>query len=108
MPLVERCCVLLNTRSTIVGTNIETADEEMFLSLCAVSVVAVTYLSMLSPRTGGGGRASHGNLIVRSIPRVGILIERDQGLRDIWPPSLALVEILTNYFVPEVGNLNFF
>ena len=37
----------------------------MLLSLCTASVVAVMYLSMLSPR--GKGRANHGNLIVRQL-----------------------------------------
>ena len=32
---------------------------------------------------GGGGRANHGNLIVRYVSRLGILIIRDQGLEDI-------------------------
>ena len=35
----------------------------------------LTHLSMVSPRRGGeGGRANHANLIMRSVPRVGILI----------------------------------
>lgn len=50
-------------------------DEEMLLSLCAASVVAVMYLSMLSPR--GKGRANHGNLIVRQ------LVERNIDSRSI-------------------------
>ena len=32
------------------------------------------HLSVSSPRGGGGGRATHGNLTVTYIPRVGILI----------------------------------
>ena len=32
------------------------------------------HLSMLSPRAGGGGGPNHGSLIVRSVPRVAILI----------------------------------
>ena len=32
------------------------------------------HLSMSNPREGGGGRATHGNLTVAYIPRVGILI----------------------------------
>lgn len=56
------------------------------------------HLSMLNP--GRGARAYHGDLIVKSVPRVailniryvlriGILIVRDQVLKDIRPPSLG-------------------
>ncbi len=77
---------------------------------------------MLSPRGGGWGWANHGNLIVRLVHRVGILIVRDgprvgilvvydplqQGLKDTDHLSLLRVGILTNYFVPGVGNWIFF
>ncbi len=36
-----------------------------------------------------GSRANHRNLIIRSVPMVGTVIERDPGLKDIWAPSLA-------------------
>ena len=58
------------------------------------------HLSMLSPTEGGGGggRSNHRNLIVTSVPRVGILIVhdvlrvgiffivRDRGLKGICAP----------------------
>ena len=47
------------------------------------------HLSMLSPMGRVGGRANHHNLIVSSVLRVGIVIERDPGLKDIWASSLA-------------------
>ena len=43
------------------------------LQVQGLSIDGLMYLSMSSPR-GGGGRATHGNLTVACIPRVGILI----------------------------------
>lgn len=57
--VVVSCWILVQVLLARMG------DEEMLLSLCAASVVAVMYLSMLSPR--GKGRANHGNLIVRQL-----------------------------------------
>ena len=53
------------------------------------SLSTITRLSVLSPGGGVGefglttGRLSHGNLMVRSVPRVRILIVRGEGLKDI-------------------------
>ena len=61
-------------------------------------LVVVMHLSMLNPERGA--RAYHGDLIVKSVPRVaifniryvpriGILIVRDQVWKNIRPPSLG-------------------
>ena len=63
------------------------------------------HLSMLSPR-GGGSRASHGVLTVRSVPRVGILIVQD--IRTFTSLRVAAFILSANYVVPQVGNLPHF
>ena len=59
-------------------SQIQTTDPNRPTSTRADSSVLKykIHLSMLSPR-GGGSRASHGVLTVRSVPRVGILIVQD-------------------------------
>ena len=62
--------------------------------------ITFMHLSMLS--RGRGGQANHRNVIVRSVSRVGILIYE----RHLTTFTCLQVGILTNHFVPGVGNLN--
>ena len=68
------------------------------------------HLSVSSPR-GGGGRATHGNLTVTHIPRVGILMGHAFDLsvsnsrREV---NHLFLLILTIMFCPDVGILVIF
>ena len=57
----------------------------------------ILHLSMLSPKGKGcgGNRDNHGSLIVRSVPRVEILIARD-----------VTRVAMTNYFCPRGGEFD--
>ena len=63
------------------------------------------HLSMLSPREGEKGRATHGNLIVRPVPWVGMLnvhnVPRVGKFEAIWGAQLTFACL-------RVGNFNTF
>ena len=62
----------------------------------------VMHLSMLSPREGG--RANHGSLIVRSVPRVGILFVQRTFYHLHLPPGGHFDQL----FCPRGGTFEFF
>ena len=55
----------------------------------SLKIAAFMHLSMLSPRVGGGGQATHGKLTERAFPWVGILtFKRCPRVGNLtWPPS---------------------
>ena len=65
------------------------------------------HLSMPRPRGGKGGRATHGNLTVTHIPRVGILTWRhalDLSIsKSRWEVNHLFLLVLTIIFCPGVG-----
>ena len=72
----------------------------------------VFHLSMSSPRRGVGGRATHGNLTVMQIPKVGILTWHDAFVLSIsksrWEVNHLFLLILTIILCPGVGILIIF
>ena len=69
------------------------------------------HLSMLSPGRGGGSRANHGNIIVRSVPRVGILIVSEKVSRTFDLLQLPPGGYFDHLFCPgdmECGSFFFF
>ena len=72
----------------------------------------VMHLSMSSPRRGVGGRATHGNLTVTHIPKVGILTWHhafDLSIsKSRWEVNNLFLLILTIIFCPGVGILILF
>ena len=70
--------------------------------LCKCFTKALMHLSMSSPRGGGGGRATHGNLTVACIPRVGILIGHHA-----FDLSILYSRREVNYFFPLILTILF-